>query len=214
MPDGKLQDDVKGLGSSESYDFGTGFREAVKMRAFWHIGIAFMLHVGARAAVITHVMLYLAILGVERSTAGMVVMGISLASLPARIGFGWLADKFARKYVAAAAGLVTAVGLFLFWLIDGSNPGLMIGFAVIFGLGVGGMTPLRIPMVRDYFGIKRFGTIFGSIGVFSMIGAVVSPPLAGWVFDTLGVYDPVWLVLSGVAMLGAIIFATMPPRKP
>ena len=34
--------------------------------------------------------------------------------------------------------------------------------------------------------------------------------MAGWVFDTLGVYDPIWLILSGVAMLGAIVILNLP----
>ena len=53
---------------------------------------------GSIFTVITHVMPYLASLGVERSTAGMVAM--LLPSLTARIPFGWLADIFNKKYVS------------------------------------------------------------------------------------------------------------------
>jgi len=210
LPDGKLQDDVKDSSISESHDFGTGVREALKMRAFWHIGFAYMFQVSAIMAVMTHVMPYLASVGVERSTASLVTMLILLVSLPARVGFGWLADIITSKYVSAMTGVLTSVGLFLFWLINGSSLGLMIGFVVIFGFGHGGMVPVRLVLVRRYFGTKRIGTILGLTGVFTMTGIVISPPVAGWVYDTLGYYDPIWLILSGVALIGAILMASTP----
>jgi len=213
LPDGRPQDDVQTPGISKSYDFSTTVKEALKMRAFWHMGLAFMLQAVAIFAVTTHVMPYLASLGVARSTASLVVMFIPLASLPARLGFGWLADIFVKKYVAATACLLISAGSILFWLIDGSSFGLMVAFVIIFGLGLGGITPLRPPLIREYFGTKRFGTILGLTGAFSMIGLVAGPPVAGWVYDNLGVYDPIWLILSGVAQVGAILMLSTPPAS-
>ena len=86
----------------------------------------------------------------------------------------------------------------------------MLLFAITIGFAMGGFMPLRPPILREYFGTKNFGTIFGLTSVFITIGAVVSPPLVGLVFDTLGVYGPAWLVLSGLAMVGAIIMLTLP----
>ncbi len=215
LPDGRIRDNVKGLSSPESHDFSVRVKEALKMRAFWHIGIAYMLQMGSIHAVITHVMPYLASLGVERSTAGVIAMLVPLVSLTARIPFGWLADIFNKKYVLAMSIALTSAGLFLFWLIDGSSFGSMLLFAVIFGLGLGGPAPLRTPIVREYFGTKNFGTIYGSISVFSMIGLVAYPPVAGWVYDTLGVYDPIWLVFGGACTIGVFLMLTVPsPRRP
>jgi MFS family permease len=64
--------------------------------------------------------------------------------------------------------------------------------------------------MREYFGSKKFGSIFGLGSIFITIGAISTPPLAGWVFDTRGVYDPIWLILSGICMLGAILILTLP----
>ena len=215
LPDGKLQDDVKAPSSSDSYDLSTGVREVVKMRAFWHIGLAFMLQTGARTAVMTHIMPYFASLGIARSTASMIAMLVPLVSLAPRMGYGWLADIFPKKSIVATSSFLMSAGLFLFWLIDGSSFGLIIAFVVIFGLGMAGAAPLSLPITREYFGTKRLGTILGLIGIFNMAGLVVSPPLAGWVFDTLGVYDPVWLTLSATTMIGVILMSTAPhpPRN-
>lgn len=214
LPDGKPKDDVKGHGDSGSYDVEVGVRQALKMRAFWHINIAYMLQMGSIHAVIIHVMPYLDSLGVERSTAGIIAMLIPIVSLTARMPFGWLADIFRKTNVIAVSMGLTSVGLILFWMLDGSSVGWMIAFVVVFGLGLGGPAPIRAPIVREYFGIRNFGTIYGLLGLSNMIGQLVYPPLAGWVYDTLGFYKPIWLIFAIASALGTVLMlATPPPRS-
>lgn len=213
VPDGKPNNAAKVSGVSQSYDLGTGAKAALKMRAFWHIGVTLMLQGGTRMAVMTHVMPYLASLEVERQTASVITMFILLVSLPARLGFGWLADIFTKKSVFVASQLLTSVGLLCFWLIDGRSFGLIVVFVVTFGLGISAVAPLQLPMVREHFGTKNIGTILGLTAIFNLVGQLVSAPIAGWVFDTLGTYKPVWLVMSGAAILGAASIATTPPSS-
>ena len=213
LPDGKRQENSGDSRGSESYDSGIGVKEALKMRVFWQLGLAFMFQVSGLMAVLTHVMPYLVSYGVERTAASMVAMLIPLISLAGRVAFGWLADTFTKKYVSAVSMALSSIGLFLFWLIDGSSLWLMVLFAVAFGLGLGGLMPLRVSIFREYFGTKRFGTILGLVSTFGTVGTVVAPPVAGWVFDTLGVYDPAWITLSGITMVGVILMLTVPPAS-
>ncbi|MFC1870996.1 MFS transporter [Chloroflexota bacterium] len=205
IPDGKYEHDVEASQVLQSNEYGIGARKLLRTRVFWHIGITFMLLMGVMTAVITHVMPYLDSLGVKRSTASMIAMLIPLASIPARLGYGLLADVFPKKYVVAVASLLTIVGLILLWLIDGSSLGLMITFGIVFGLGLGGPQPLRLVIIREYFGTKKFGTIFGLLGIFTMTGAVIGPPVVGWVFDTVGSYKSAWLVSIGITMVASIV---------
>lgn len=211
LPDGQPQDDTPTGQQPAAPDIGTGVRAALKMPAFWFIGIASLFQMAAMNAGIIHMMPYLDSLGMERSSAGMVVMLVPLVSLPVRIPYGLLADMFQTKYVMAISTVLISIGLFIFWLLDDGSPfWLVLLFAIAFGCGMGGFMPLRPPLLREYFGTRNFGTIFGLTSIFTTIGIISSPPLAGWVYDTLGVYDPVWLVLGGLAMAGAIIIAVMP----
>ena len=210
LPDGKPQDGLDDSPRPQTQDVSMGVKEALKTRAFWSIGIAFMLQTAGGSAVLLHIMPYLASLGIERSTASMVVMFISIVSIPSRFVFGWLTDIFRKNYVIAASMVLTSVGLFLFSIIDGSSFGSIARFVIVYGFVVGGQVSLMPPIIREYFGTKRFGTIFGLGSTFITIGVVTTPPLAGWVFDTRGVYDPIWLILSGVCMLGAILILTLP----
>ena len=169
-----------------------------------------MLQVAAGSAVLLHIMPYLVSLEIERSTASMVVMFISIVSIPSRFAFGWLCDIFRKSYVAAASMISTSVGLFLFSIIDTNSAWLTVGFVILYGFGRGAQITIMPPIIREYFGTRKFGTIFGLTSVFITVGVITTPPLAGWVYDTRGVYDPIWLIFSGICMLGAILISTLP----
>jgi MFS family permease len=40
--------------------------------------------------------------------------------------------------------------------------------------------------------------------VAASLGGIIGPTLAGWTFDTLGSYRPIWFALCGLALLGAL----------
>jgi sugar phosphate permease len=199
LPDGKSQESLAVSHRPQTLDVSIGVKEALKTRAFWQINIAFMLQTAGSSALLLHTMPYLSSIGMERSTASMIIMYISIVSIPSRFIFGWLSDIFKKSHVIAASMVLTSIGLFLFSIIDGSSFGLIVGF---------------ITIMRDYFGVKKFGTILGLGGIPLTIGVISTPPLAGWIYDVRGVYDPIWLIFSGVCMLGVILMLTLPqPSK-
>jgi MFS family permease len=210
LPDGKTLVDVKG---SSDYDFSTGVREAIKTRAFWCIGMALMLQMVSLHSVTIHLMPYLTSLGMERSRAAVAVTVLSIVSLAPRIIYGILADIFRSKYILALSQGLTAVGLFIFSEIVSSSFASVLLFIFTYGLGVGGAMPLRTTIIREYFGTRKFGTIYGLVAFFVIIGSVIGPPIAGWVFDTRGVYDPIWFIYGGLAMVGVILILIMPPAS-
>jgi len=216
LPNGKSQDDTGDLNIEEDNYPGVSVKQAIKMRAFWQLGIAFTFQVAGMSAENLHVMPYLTSLGVNRATAGVAAMLLPLVSLAVRIPFGFLADIIDKRYLMAISMGLSSIGLFLFWFIDGSSFGIIVLSVVFFGLGVGGMVPLHMPIMREYFGTRRYATIAGLMGIFPTIGGITAPPIAGWMFDTLGYYDPIWLIFGGLSAAGTILILTMPrfPNNP
>jgi len=210
VPDGKKQATLESSSLSGTDSYSMGVKEALKTRAFWFIGIVFMLQMGGVTAVFLHVMPYLATVGIDRTTASLVTMFIPIVSIPARLLFGWLADILKKNHVIIISMVLISAGLFLFSIINSSSLGLIAGFVITLGLGQGGITPLMPPILREYFGTKHFGTIYGLASIFPTFGVVVAPPLAGWVYDIRGVYDPIWLVLSAVCILGSVLMLAIP----
>jgi MFS family permease len=211
LPGGKTKEGSPGAGFSGVSDYGMGVKEALRTRAFWQIGAATTLQMAGVMAVITHIMPYLSSIGVERSVSGKVAMSIPVVSLLSRIPFGWLCDIFDKRHVLASSIGLGSIGFFLLWLIDPGSYGLITLFVVFMGLGIGGVMPPRLPIYGEYFGIRNFGKIFGLASIFFTLGIMGGPPLAGWVYDTLGVFDPFWLVMSGANVIGVIIILTTPP---
>jgi MFS family permease len=216
LPDGRPEPTAAETGGVSMYDFGTGVGEAMKMRAFWHIGLASIIQMGSVMAVITHMMPFLEGIGIEREIAGHISMYIPLVSLFARFPFGWMCDIFTKKYVMALALGLKCTGLLTLWFIGQGRTGFIVPFIIVFGLGNGGMMSPRTPILREYFGTRRFGTIFGIASVFITAGIVITPPLAGWIYDILGTYQPVWLTLSLLTFIGVITMVSTPPpsRRP
>jgi len=209
-PDGAMVYSSTDTGNPATIETGKGVKEALATRAFWHIGIAFMLQSAGLSTVMLHIMPCLVSKEIARPTASIIAMVIPVLSIPMRFVFGWLSDMFRKSYVIAVSMTMTGCGLFLFSIIDGESWGLLIVFVIVYSTGLAGFSPLMPPIVREYFGTKKFGSIFGLAGFFLTAGSVIAPYIAGMVFDVRGTYDPVWSVLGGATILGAVSILTMP----
>ena len=213
VPDGKPPENNSDVNGEPEPEINISAVGALKMRAFWHIAVSTALQTTVWAAVVTYMMPYLTSLGIERSTAGFIAMIVPLSSLVGRMSFGLLTDIYVNKHVWVFSIILITISLIILWQIDGSSYVMLIGFAVFFGLGISGFLPVRTPLFQEYFGIENFGSILGLSSLFMTVGMVVSPPIVGWLYERLGVYDPIWMVLIGVAAASAVAMGTMPPPK-
>jgi MFS family permease len=177
----------------------------LKTTTFWRIALAFLIHVMLVSSVTTHVMPYLSSAGMERTRSGLVAMALPMMSIGGRMGFGWIADKFDRRRAAAIAfGLVT-IGLACFGFAPAAGLWLMIPFLLFFGIGYGGSTGIRPSIVSEFFGRANFGSIFGFIIGINALGGIFGPFLAGWVYDTWGSYEGIWLAYCGLAIAALLL---------
>jgi MFS family permease len=184
------------------------FREAFKSRNFWHISIAEAIRTLLVMAVITHIMPYLGSLDISRSRAAFVASSIPLLSIIGRFGFGSLGDIFDKRYVMAGAYSLVGVGLLCFSYIQ--LPGIIFPFLILFPLSWGGAA-LRGAIAREYFGVTSFGKIFGLMMGIAAVGGIMGPSLAGWTYDTLGHYHPIWLIFAGISIIPVILMLAMKP---
>lgn len=214
LHDGREHLTNNGSRSFQLYDFGTSVKEVLKTRAFWHLGVVNLWQYSVYATVSLYAMPYLTGLGMDRSTAGLVISLYTLISIFSRIPMGTLSDVFRKSHVITLSAGMMCAGLLIFWLIGSESPfWLVLLFAIIYGLGLGGLSPLRAPILVEYFGTKNFATIFGITSLFGTIAQVSSQPLAGWIFDLYHDYKISWLILLAFAALGLIAIMTIPPAK-
>ena len=180
--------------------------QAIKSGTFWSLVLLSLCHMMVMSAAITHVMPYLSSIGLVRSKAGLVTAAIPVASIAGRLFFGWLGDRFDKRVVTAGTFVMIGLGIFCFGFASVGGFWLVIPFVFFFGVGYGGSNSVRIALARQYFGRSNFGSIFGLVMGISVVGGIVAPPLAGWVFDTWGSYRAIWFVYAALpfAALGTV----------
>jgi OFA family oxalate/formate antiporter-like MFS transporter len=189
------------------------FREAIRHRAFLFVTLSEGIRMMALGAVMNHIMPYLNVLHVPRSTAGLIAGGLSVFSIFGRFGFGWLADLFDKRLVAAVACGLMTVGIFLLCYVE--SVWVMILFLLIFPVGFGGANTVRSAITQGYFGRESFGRLIGLVMGVSAFGGIVGPTLAGYLFDTTGSYTFTWILL-GIASSSAValMLGLGPEKKP
>ena len=105
-----------------------------------------------------------------------------------------------------------SVGLLFFSYISSDFIWLAVPFIFIFSIGYGSSLTMRSAMVRELFGRRRYGTVFGMMTLVMMVGNISGAPLAGWVFDRWGSYQGIWLAFAFLAILSLLSIATTPKK--
>ena len=149
--------------------------------------------------------------GVSAMAAATVLSAAGLASLSGRIICGLMADRVGAKRVLLAGLALQALAMSLYLVTRELSH--FYAVALVFGFAYGGVMPLYAILVREYFGARIMGTIFGAAGFASTLGMALGPLVGGWLYDAFGSYF--WLFIGSCGMgLGAvaIAFTFRPPR--
>jgi MFS family permease len=186
--------------------------QALRTPQFAAIALAYFACCAAHSGPIFHMVTYAIDHGVTPMAAVTVLSVAGLASLGGKIICGLVADRVGamRTLVVGLAIQAVAVSLYLFTRELASFYGL----ALMFGFAYGGVMPLYAILVREYFGARTMGTVFGAVAFVSTLGMALGPLAGGWLYDTFGGYF--WLYIGSFGIgLGAvaIAFTFRPPRS-
>ena len=199
------------VSDADGENLAMSFRKALRHRSFLYMNVVEAIRMIGVTAVVTHVMPYFSSLGIARATSGLVAAAIPLVSIVGRLGFGWFADIFDKKHVYAATFSLLAAGGLAFCYVR--MTWVVVLFVLLFSLGFGGSMVVRGAILREYFGRASFGKMLGIMMGSASVGGVIGPTLAGWIFDDLGSYTAVWLILFGAEVLATVLILGMKPVK-
>ena len=186
--------------------------QALRTPQFAAIALTFFACCAAHSGPIFHMVTYAIDHGVPAMAAATVLSAAGVASLGGKIICGLVADRVGAKrvLVAGLALQAVAVSLYLFTRETASFYAL----ALMFGFAYGGVMPLYAILVREYFGARIMGTIFGAVAFVSTLGMALGPWAGGSLYDAFGSY--VWLFIGSAGIgLGAVAIALSfrPPRQ-
>ena len=190
------------------------FREALSTPTFWYLGAVFTLWTLVHGAVISQLISALTLEGdVSRSMAGIAGAAAPVFSMIGRLGMGSLSDFVDKKAVVVVSLGIQAVGLVLF--VNLASPWLAIAGSFFYGVGSGGVIPVRSALQADLFGARNFGTIQGGLRLLATAGGIAGPVMAGWIADVQGSYRLFYYVCVG-ALAAAAVFVVLlrQPRAP
>jgi MFS family permease len=150
--------------------------------------------------------------GVAAMAAATVLSAAGAASFAGKIVCGLVADRVGAKRTLVAGLALQAVAI-SFYLVAGQL-GSFYAVAVVFGLAYGGVMPLYAVVVREYFGERIMGSVFGAVSTVATLGMALGPVTGGWVYDAFGGYG--WMFIGSASIgLGAVVIAVTfrPPRQ-
>ena len=199
-----------GAAGSDGYELTAA--QALRTPQFAALAVTYFACCATHAGPIFHMVTHAIDHGVPAMAAATVISVAGLASLSGKILCGLVADRVGAKQVLLSGLALQAVAI-TFYLVT-SELWHFYGAALVFGFAYGGVMPLYAILVREYFGARIMGTIFGAVGFVSTLGMALGPWAGGWLYDTLG--DYFWLYIGSFAIgLGAVAIAITfrPPRR-
>lgn len=178
--------------------------QAFRTSAFVALAATHFACCAAHSGPIFHMVTYAMVCGIAPMAAVSVYSVAGLSGLGGRLLFGLASDKYGAKPVLVLGLALQAMAAGTYYFI--SQLGEFYALAVVFALAYGGVMPLYATLVREYFGIRIMGTVFGAVSAAASFGMALGPLAGGWVFDNFNGYG--WLYIGSFGIgLGAVAIA-------
>lgn len=178
-------------------------RETVRQFKFWNIVVVFGILHGTLGAVLVHLVAFVTDQGISSYEAAYYLSLSALTGIFSKLIFGWLSDHFDVR---------VAIFLVIVFMVSGlsvlaSTPShwQLAAAILVFGVGSGGVAPLRSTVISKAYGRRRVASAGGLLRLFTLPFVVCGAPLMGWIYDTYGVYQPGFYLLLASLGVGALV---------
>ncbi|MBM3946249.1 MAG: MFS transporter, partial [SAR202 cluster bacterium] len=183
-------------------------KEAARSPAFWSLVVVFSLTMLAMSSVGLHRIPHFMDQGLDPRLVAYATALDALAAGVSTFALGMLVDRYPAQYVGAAGFGLLAFAIYLTIIAD--TTALMFAAMLTFGMGVGSLMLLRNFMIADYFGRKHLGGIQGVMMPITLVFGGAGAPLAGFIRDAIGTYNPIWWGGLGLMVAGGALLALTP----
>jgi MFS family permease len=188
---------------------GVGRAEAFKSRNFWLLNAIFLVMAAAVHGVQIHLVPLLRDHGISAQLAALMASAMGFATLLARIGEGYLFDRFFAPRVAIVVFLGATAGIGLLQAADAIWLAWLC--AILIGIGAGAESSLLGYLASRYFGLRSFGELFGYVFASFMVGTAIGPYAVGLGYEALGSYDAILWVSASVLLFMCILMSRLGP---
>jgi MFS family permease len=177
--------------------------------AFYLLALGSMCSIGAVGGTMQNLKLYLSLdRGLAQGRVATLLSVILAGSIAGRLLMGWLADLWAKKRVMLLIYAIVAATIPL--LAFAPSPPALLAAALLFGVGLGGDYMIIPLMAAELFGVRVLGRVMGVILTADGVAEAVVPVFVAGIRDRAGSYVGGFLLLVGLAAVGALVVALLP----
>lgn len=177
---------------------GLSLRETLRSPTFRWLYLATVLASPVMFIPFAHVSASARDMGLGEAFAVGLVGLIGVGSLVGRFAIGLLADRLGRAQTLVLMQLSMGAS-YVLWGAAGGQ-GMLVVFALWFGLSYGSIVSLLPAICMDYFGGRSVASVVGTLYSGAALGNLLGPVLAGAAFDWSGHYLGVMAVCGGLAL--------------
>jgi MFS family permease len=183
-------------------------REALAGRRFWLIAFALVLVSTVTQGLVVHTVPLLTDKGYSPETAAALMIAVGLSTMAGRLLSGYLVDRIFAPFVAAFFFLLPCLGIYL--LDTALSP-----VAGIISLGLASGTEIDMIgfLTSRYFGMKRFGQLYGYLFASFVVGSAFGPYFMGLAFERLHSYEPALWTFGVFMVLASILILCLGPYR-
>jgi MFS family permease len=173
----------------------TGYRQILKDRRFWLIGLAYLLTGFSILIPFTFLSTYaVQEMSFPYSSATLLITIIGIGGTIGKLILGPVSDKTGRIKIMSLCAILIAGGCLAMTYGRGW---FLLSICFIFGIGYGACWSMYAACAADFFPKRAAGGIIGLWTIFLGIGSVIAPIISGWTADISGTL--MWAFVTGSA---------------
>ncbi len=182
---------------------GFSFLEALRTNQFWLLGVIYFAYGYCLHTTMVHIAPHVQDMGFSSATAASILTVIGVPNTISRIVIGTASDRFGVKPSFVIEFLILFISLI--WIQVARDLWMLYLFAVIFGIGSGGVIALQALAAAETFGLRSLGVIVGAIAFFYTIGGAIGTLVSGFIFDLTGSYYNAFWITAAIALLSLFL---------
>jgi MFS family permease len=118
--------------------------------------------------------------------------------------WAWLGNRYTKKYVLSVLYFTRAVVVAIFIAVPISPLSVYV-FASTIGFLWLGTVPVTSGLIAQIFGVKYLSTLTGIAFLSHQLGSFLGVWVGGYLFDTTGSYQLMWILTIALGVLAALI---------
>jgi len=187
---------------------GTTWKQALATRSFWLIVLGVGCMSLAENGVLVHLAPMLSDRGLKAEDAAFIVSILGGSAVAGRLLLGWLLDYLKGAGVAMGALIIAGSGIFLLGHARSFHAAALASLAA--GLGMGCEYDLIPYMLKRYFGMRSFSTLYGLSYTMYAIAGGTAPLLLGYVYDATGSYTRILSLFAVITIVVTLAMLALP----